>query len=55
MMILSIHPGVTLEEVRGTMGFAPLVPDHVPATKPPTAEQLRLIREEIDPDGMYIG
>jgi glutaconate CoA-transferase subunit B len=55
LMILSIHPGVTLDEVRGTMGFAPLVPDHVPATEPPTAEQLRLIREEIDPDGMYIG
>jgi glutaconate CoA-transferase subunit B len=55
LMILSVHPGVTLDEVRGTMGFAPLVPDHLPATEPPTAEQLRLIREEIDPDRMYMG
>jgi glutaconate CoA-transferase subunit B len=55
LMFLSVHPGVTLDEVRGTMGFAPLVPDHLPATEPPTAEQLRLIREEIDPDRMYMG
>ena len=55
LMILSIHPGVTLEEVRATMGFAPLVPDHIPATEPPTAEQLRLIREVIDPERMYMG
>jgi glutaconate CoA-transferase, subunit B len=55
LMIVSIHPGVTLDEVRRTMGFAPLVPDPVPATEPPTAEQLRLIRQEIDPDGMYMG
>jgi glutaconate CoA-transferase subunit B len=55
LMILSVHPGVTLDEVRSTMGFAPLVPDPVPATEPPTAEQLRLIREEIDPERMYMG
>ena len=55
LMLLSVHPGVTLEEVRATMGFAPLVPDHVAATEPPTAEQLRLIREVIDPERMYMG
>jgi len=55
LMILSVHPGVTLDEVRSTMGFAPLVPDPVTATEPPTAEQLRLIREEIDPERMYMG
>jgi len=55
LMILSVHPGVTLDEVRSTMGFAPLVSDPVPATEPPAAEQLRLIREEIDPDRMYMG
>ena len=55
LMILSVHPGVTLDEVRSTMGFAPLVPDPVPATEPPTSEQLRLIREEIDPERMYMG
>ena len=55
MMLMSIHPGSTLDDVLGTMGFAPLVPEQVPYTEPPTKEQLHLIREVIDPLRMYMG
>jgi glutaconate CoA-transferase subunit B len=55
MMVMSIHPGNTIEDVVGTMGFAPVVPQHVPYTEPPEKEQLRLIREVIDPRKMYMG
>ena len=55
MMLLSIHPGNTLDDVLGTMGFRPVVPEHVPTTEPPTKEQVRLIREVIDPQRMYMG
>lgn len=55
MMILSIHPGNTLDDVVGNMGFKPVVPDQVPFTEPPTKDQLRLIREVIDPGRMYMG
>jgi glutaconate CoA-transferase subunit B len=55
MALMSIHPGSTLDDVLGTMGFAPLVPEHVPYTEPPTKEQVRLIRECIDPQRMYMG
>jgi glutaconate CoA-transferase subunit B len=55
MMLWSIHPGNTLDDVLGTMGFAPVVPAHVPITEPPMPEQLRLIREVIDPQRMYMG
>ena len=55
MKIISIHPGNTLEDFINTMGFAPIVPDNVPFTEPPTDEQLRIIREEIDPAKMYLG
>jgi glutaconate CoA-transferase subunit B len=55
MMLISIHPGNTLEDVLGTMGFAPVVPQTVPFTDPPSAEQLQLIREVIDPQRMYMG
>ena len=55
MMLTSIHPGITLEEVLGTMGFSPEVPQQVPFTEPPTSEQIRLIREVIDPQRMYMG
>ena len=55
MRLASVHPSSTLEDVLATLAFQPIVPDEVPLTEPPTAEHLRLIREEIDPDGMYAG
>jgi glutaconate CoA-transferase, subunit B len=55
MMVLTIHPGNTIEDVVGTMGFAPVVPKKVPFTEPPEKEQLRIIREVIDPRKMYMG
>jgi glutaconate CoA-transferase subunit B len=55
MMLMSIHPGNSLEDVLGTMGFAPAVPQRVPQTEPPTKEQVHLIRDVIDPQRMYMG
>jgi len=51
----SIHPNTTLEDVLSNMSFKPIIPDDVPVTVPPTAEQIRLIREEIDPEKAYAG
>lgn len=50
MRICSLHPGVTLEEVLEEMSFRPLVPEALPETPEPTPEQIRAIREEIDPN-----
>jgi len=55
MMLISIHPGYTVEDVVTTMGFEPLVPGKIPFTEPPTKDQVRLIREQIDPHRMYMG
>ncbi len=55
MKLESVHPSSTLDDVLENMGFSPIVPGHVPTTTPPTPEQVRLIREEIDPEGMYAG
>ncbi|MFG3188852.1 CoA-transferase subunit beta [Streptomyces omiyaensis] len=52
MRLRSLHPGVTVEQVREATGFALAVPEEVPYTRDPTAEELRLIREEIDPRGL---
>lgn len=48
MRLASLHPGVTLQQVREATSFELAVPDDVPRTRPPTAEELRLIREVID-------
>jgi glutaconate CoA-transferase subunit B len=55
MRLESIHPGITLEQVLAATGFKPILPEQIQTTPPPTSEQVRLIREEIDPEGMYAG
>ena len=55
MMLISIHPGNSLKDVTSTLGFQPVIPSQVPFTEPPAPEQLRLIREVIDPERMYMG
>ena len=55
MRIKTIHPGVTAEDVQNSTGFELLMDDSgVPETAVPTVEQVRLIREVIDPDGMRL-
>jgi glutaconate CoA-transferase subunit B len=55
MRLKSIHPNTTLDDVLSNMNFEPVIPDNLPVTEPPTPEQLRLIREEIDPEKAYAG
>ncbi|RKN65351.1 CoA-transferase [Streptomyces klenkii] len=52
MRVRSLHPGVTAAEVRAATGFPLELPGDVPRTRLPTPEELRLIREVIDPDGL---
>lgn len=40
----SVHPGYTVQDVLDNMEFAPRVPESVPTTPEPTAEELRLLR-----------
>jgi len=53
MRLESMHPGATLDEVRGTMGWEARVADPLPTTDAPTPEELRIIRDELDPRGVY--
>lgn len=49
MRIRSLHPGVTVAAVTEATGFEFVVPDDVPTTRDPTADELRLLREVLDP------
>jgi len=53
MTLESLHPGVTLEEVRDNTGWDLKAPAEIRETAAPTDEELRLIREELDPEGTY--
>ncbi|MFI6802300.1 CoA-transferase subunit beta [Streptosporangium canum] len=52
MRLASVHPGVTVEEVVDRTGFPLAVPDAVPQTRLPTAEELRILREVLDPGSL---
>jgi acyl CoA:acetate/3-ketoacid CoA transferase beta subunit len=49
MRLACVHPGVSVAQVREQTGFPLAVPDEVPVTRGPTSEELRLIREVLDP------
>ena len=52
MRVRSVHPGVTSAEVVAATGFPLSVPDDVAQTRSPTAEELKLIRDRLDPGGL---
>ena len=53
MTLRTLHPGVTLDDVKANMGWEPKVVADLGETPVPTEEELRLIREELDPGGAY--
>ncbi len=51
MRLASVHPGVTVDDVVAATGFDLAIGDDTPESRLPTDEELRLIREVIDPEG----
>jgi len=52
MRVRSVHPGVTADEVQEATGFPLTANGDVAETRVPTDEELRLIRDVIDPSSM---
>jgi acyl CoA:acetate/3-ketoacid CoA transferase beta subunit len=52
MRVRSLHPGVTVDDVTEATGFPLVVPDDVAVTREPTGEELRLVRQVLDPTGL---
>jgi len=49
MQLISLHPGVSVTEIKKNTGFELIIPKKVRTTEPPTVEQLKLLRSKIDP------
>jgi acyl CoA:acetate/3-ketoacid CoA transferase beta subunit len=49
MRVRSLHPGVTLDDVVTATGFELVIPDDLGASRAPSPEELRLLREVLDP------
>jgi glutaconate CoA-transferase subunit B len=54
MMLLATQPGIAVDEVLENTGFTLELADEIVENPPPTAEELRILREEVDKDRLYI-
>jgi len=54
MMLLQTQPEVVMEQVIENTGFELLVAEEVTENPPPSAEELRVLREEVDKNRFYI-
>ena len=52
MRLVSYHPGVEIKRIQAKTGFELLIAPDAHQTAPPIPEELRLLREEIDPLGI---
>lgn len=54
MTLLSTHPGVPVEQVKTCTGFNLLTPKKVTVTDPPSMQELKILRKDIDPTGIVL-
>jgi glutaconate CoA-transferase subunit B len=55
MQILSLHPGVSLDQVRKATSFSLELADTIGETPNPSADQLKILRTEVDPHRYVLG
>jgi glutaconate CoA-transferase, subunit B len=54
MMLLATQPGIQIDQVIENTGFELIIADTVEENPPPTAEELRILRQEVDRNKLYI-
>lgn len=54
LILTALHPGCTYDQVKENTGWAIRTAETVRATEPVTEVELKILREELDPDGAYL-
>jgi len=54
MILREIHPGVSIEDIKANISWDIKINSDLIRTKSPTKEELRIIREELDPGKTYL-
>ena len=54
LCLTALHPGIQVEEVRQNTGWELKTAADLQITQPPTMEELTILREQLDPDGIYL-
>lgn len=54
LVLTALHPGITVDQARENTGWDLRTRGTIRITEPPTAEELRILHEELDPQGIYL-
>lgn len=54
LTLTALHPGIQVDRVRANTGWDLQISPELMMTKPPGEEELRILREELDPEGIYL-
>jgi glutaconate CoA-transferase subunit B len=54
MVLVSLHPGLTVAKIKENIGWDVKVARDLTETPPPTPAEIRIIREELDPKGIFL-
>ena len=54
MVLTALHPGATVEQAIANTGWDLKVATGLRATPPPSAAELRILRQDLDPQGIYL-
>jgi len=54
LVLSALHPGATVEQARENTGWALKAVDQPRMTEAPSEKELRILREDLDPKGIYL-
>jgi glutaconate CoA-transferase subunit B len=54
LTLTTLHPGITVDQVRANTGWELKISSQMRVTQPPGVEELRILREELDPQSIYL-
>jgi glutaconate CoA-transferase subunit B len=54
LSLVALHPGKTVEQVQENTGWEVKIAASLRTTDPPTEEELRILRQDLDPQGIYL-
>jgi glutaconate CoA-transferase, subunit B len=54
LILTALHPRVQVDQARQNTGWELKVAPNLQITQPPGAEELRILHQELDPQGIYL-
>jgi glutaconate CoA-transferase subunit B len=54
LVLTALHPGKTADDAKDNTGWDLMIATSLRSTESPTEEELRILREELDPQGIYL-